>query len=187
MNQDFFPTNKSAIFVEDFDTIEELVNLLTYLDKSDTAYEEYLSFKTVGGVTNQYLRQTVADRDWDIGDHWQTAKPNFIDGFQCYLCKQLHQRQKQIAEGQKLETKMATIDHYGCPEPRRFSDSPAGNLTRVRDSWWSSAWLTGKYMAMALRHFIENNITDMTEELFMNKTIELHNIYEIEKVRQPNT
>ncbi|TPX32644.1 hypothetical protein SmJEL517_g04331 [Synchytrium microbalum] len=47
-SRDFVPKGHfpSAIFIEDFPTTADLADYLKYLDKNDTAYEEYLDWKT---------------------------------------------------------------------------------------------------------------------------------------------
>lgn len=52
----------------------------------------------------------------------------------------------------------ATVDHYGCPKPTRFSDKPLGNLEQVEtDGYWNYEWIRGHYRAKAVAQLISEN------------------------------
>jgi hypothetical protein len=42
---EYVPSSKSAIYAYDFPSAKELAAYLLYLDKNDTAYQEYLTWK----------------------------------------------------------------------------------------------------------------------------------------------
>ena len=136
------PSKKSAIIVNDFTNIEEIVTLLKYLDSNDTAYNEYLEFKH-RGITNKYLKTVLHERQWGTGSDWQ--KPNFVEAFECMVCRRLHKNRKLKRKGRKPLQYQSSVEHYGCPRPKRFSDSPPGDLRRIDDDWWSTEWLESKF------------------------------------------
>ena len=134
--QDYLPANHSAIFVEDFTTIDDLVQFLQIVNKDDTLYNEYLAYKTTG-VKNTKLQQEMRDREWGVSD-W--SRLNFIEGFECAVCNRLHENILREAEGRPALKRQAEWDHYGCPRPKRFSDSPYGSLERVDEDWWGQEY-----------------------------------------------
>ena len=88
------------------------------LDKNDREYNEYLEWKR-NGITNQRLLSHMRDREWHIDD---LDGLNFIDGFQCYICDELHKMKKEKSH----ERLVANKQHYDCPmaEPAlRYRDS----------------------------------------------------------------
>ena len=115
---DWAPSEKSIIVAEDFPTPKELADFLILLDKNDREYNEYLEWKR-NGITNQRLLSHMRDREWHIDD---LDGLNFIDGFQCYICDELHKMKKEKSH----ERLVANKQHYDCPmaEPAlRYRDS----------------------------------------------------------------
>lgn len=159
--QDFLPSNKSAIVVTDFKSVDDLVSLLLHLNASDSAYEEYLQFKRPGGVTNPLLRTTMKQRKWAINNDW--LLPNFITSYECFLCEQLHEDAKVRKQGGKVWHR-ANVSHYGCPRPQRFSDNPEGNLQLVDDAWWAHEWIHTSYQAAALKEILDAGVDQVSAD-----------------------
>lgn len=157
--------------------VEEIANLIKYLDENDDEYEKYLQFKRRDGFTNELLRDILSKRDWEIDNDWN--KPYYIEGFECFVCKRLHENRQREKNGQASIHHEATLNHYGCPKPRRFSDKPPGNLTLVDSDWWASAWITAKYIAMATKESVIQGVLPKSEETFMDRVIDLYNKYEL--------
>ena len=152
--QDYLPAENSAILLEDFSSIEDLVKLILHLNSSDTEYEKYLAFKH-SGIKNTRLEQEMRDRVYTINNH-DFTKPNFIDAYECFVCKRIHENLARTERGEVPLQHQATVDHYGCPEPLLFKDKGGDDsLRRVRNARWSGEWTDTKYQGMALREFIE--------------------------------
>ncbi|ESP01435.1 hypothetical protein LOTGIDRAFT_111725 [Lottia gigantea] len=154
--QELLPSNHSAIIINDYKTVEELAKYLTFLDNNNEEYEKYLDWKKTG-VTNQILKQILAERDWKIDDNqnWSDKDINFVDGFECFVCKRVHENINLQKQGKQPKQHQANKNHYGCPKPKRFNESP--ELTADMD-WQAEYELYGR-MAKHLRYFIENNKT----------------------------
>ena len=149
--QDWLPDDHSAIVLKDFRNIEDLVKLLLHLNSSDSDYNRYLSFKTKHGVVNKRLLDAMKFRNWSIDD-WH--KPNFVSNFECLVCRNVHERLKR--EKHERLNRRATVEHYGCPRPTKFSDSPTGNLEQVEsDSWWAQEWSQSSFTSKALYELIQ--------------------------------
>lgn len=147
------PSAKSAIIINDFN-ITDLAALLHYLDKNDTAYNEYLQFKEPGGITNKYLVNKMKSRDWDRKGKGGKSFYSFFSGFECFICEKIHEIEKARRKGETF-SKVATLDHYGCPAPKMFD-----NMGRysVMDKRFSYYWYEGKYKAKAFRYFYDNHL-----------------------------
>ena len=104
--RDWAPSDKSIIIADDFSSPKDLADYLKYLDQNDAEYEKYLAWKSEG-VTNKRLLESFHAREWFIDNEG----PDFIDGFQCYVCDQLHLRRKQ----EKNTPIIADRSHYDCP------------------------------------------------------------------------
>ena len=114
--KDWAPDIKSSIIVaSDFSSPKELAEYLLYLDSHDDEYEKLLSWKRTG-ITNQRLVQHMKEREWYI-NRWD--KLNFIDGFECYVCDRIHERQQKTAKRRPLDPIIANSDHYSCPPRAR--------------------------------------------------------------------
>ena len=104
--KDWAPSDRSIIVADDFATPQELADYLKFLDGNDAEYEKFLTWKHKG-VTNKRLLESYHAREWYI-DNEGTS---FIEGFQCYVCDQLHLRKKK---GNKTPI-IADRSHYDCP------------------------------------------------------------------------
>ncbi|XP_038062040.1 LOW QUALITY PROTEIN: alpha-(1,3)-fucosyltransferase 10-like [Patiria miniata] len=116
--RDWLPDNQSAIIADDFPGPKELADYLNYLDSNNEAYENFLNFKKVG-VKNRKLVKTMEDREWGVNDY---NRPNFIDEFECFACRRVHENLKRASLGVPLKTFQAKKDHYDCPRPRTYND-----------------------------------------------------------------
>ena len=105
----------SIIEAEDFDSPRELADYLIFLNQSDVEYEKYLEFKR-SGVTNPMLLKHMEEREWVVD--YVGEGLNFIDGFECYVCNQIHRRRKV----KELPDSIANHNHYNCPIPEPSLD-----------------------------------------------------------------
>ncbi|XP_064386945.1 alpha-(1,3)-fucosyltransferase 10-like [Halichondria panicea] len=110
--KDWAPTDHSIIVADDFASPKELAEFLLKLDTDDNKYNEYLEFKR-SGITNQRLLEHYRHREWTVDDD---DGLDFIDGFQCFVCNELHKRRQQ----QNPELMVANRDHCVCPVPEPF-------------------------------------------------------------------
>ena len=175
------PAENSAIFVSDFSNVEDLAKLLLAVNASDIEYEKYLRFKRPrhatdddddgiadGGVTNERLRRAVADREWTTTE-WG-LKPNFVESFECLVCRRVHEEMLSSSS----VVYQATREHYSCPKPRRFSDKPPGNLEMVDDMSRSFEWTVTRRYAAALRQLVDENRNVSREEIYRLANVEIY-------------
>ncbi|KAI5652058.1 glycosyltransferase family 10 (fucosyltransferase) c-term domain-containing protein [Phthorimaea operculella] len=83
--KDWYPNNKSAILVQDYESPKHLSDHLYELIRNDNLYEEYLEHKTKGVITNKKLIEEINLRPYQI-DVLATS----IE-FECFVCKKLHE------------------------------------------------------------------------------------------------
>ncbi|XP_013395516.1 alpha-(1,3)-fucosyltransferase 10 [Lingula anatina] len=169
--KDLMPSNHSIIDIRNYKTIKELADHLNFLNNNDDEYQKYLQFKKPGGVTNTYLKEIMERREWGIDNDWQRG--NFIDGFECHVCRRLHENEQLIRDGKKPRTHIATVDHYGCPKPKRFKAD--GSTERVEDDWWAQEWISTKYQAKAIRYYIDRGL-NFTQDEFLKMAADLSDL-----------
>lgn len=104
----------SIILADDFDGPKALAEFLLDLDKNDTEYDRYLSFKKTG-VTNQRLLDHFRRRNWVVDGEGEGG--NFIDGFECFVCDTLHKRRQVLKRRRKVQQMVANSSHYHCLPP----------------------------------------------------------------------
>lgn len=117
--RDWAPTEHSIILADDFESPKELAKFLLELDRDDDKYDEYLEFKRTG-IKNQRLLEAYNHREWTIDDDGK----NFIDGFQCHICDELHKRRHQSNPGSLIANK----DHCMCPVPEPILSDTGNTL-----------------------------------------------------------
>ena len=118
---DWAPDVERSIIVADhFSTPKDLADYLLYLDQNDEEYEKYLEFKR-SGVTNKRLLDHMTNRGWYVSLSFDPnnppRSPDFITGFECFVCNTLHKRLSQSKEGLPLPAMVANHQHYSCPIP----------------------------------------------------------------------
>jgi len=110
--RDWAPNSEHSIVVaDDFLSPKALAEFLHFLDENDSEYEKYLEFKK-SGVTNTRLLKHMEEREWVVD--YEEPGINFIDGFECYVCGEMHKRLKL---GEQAPVMVANGDHYHCPIP----------------------------------------------------------------------
>ena len=109
--------NRSIIVAEDFAGPKELAEFVQYLDENNEEYDKYLEWKR-SGVSNQMLLDHMSSREWSVDNNGKNDSAiNFIDGFECYICDQLHLRRTQAHSGAPLPSVVADSSHFDCPVP----------------------------------------------------------------------
>ncbi|XP_078317391.1 GDP-fucose protein O-fucosyltransferase 3-like isoform X1 [Crassostrea virginica] len=155
--KDFLPSNKSAILVSDFSSVKELAEFLKELDANDEKYKDFFDWKSAHRISNQFLVSHMEARDWGHFSAVQKNSKKFhshMAGFDCFICRKIHDIQKAHARNKSPVSHSATIDHYGCPAPKRFN---ASGHFGVYDKWWAEPWFYSKYLAKAFRKYYDNN------------------------------
>jgi len=175
--QEYLPSNKSAIFIDDFEDVEDLAEFIKLLDKNSKLYNEYLNFKDEP-LTNQKLKSLLLERDWEpdfcrrkpksLFERLKVTQPNAIrrhsnlfHGYECFLCHAVHRIEKSRYRGNTVGDNIAEPDQYRCPSPRRFDEN--GRYS-VHDDRWSAEWSMGRYEALAMKELISGQITTSERE-----------------------
>uniref|UniRef100_H0V0S8 GDP-fucose protein O-fucosyltransferase n=2 Tax=Cavia porcellus TaxID=10141 RepID=H0V0S8_CAVPO len=178
--RDWMPNNHSIILIDDFDSPQKLAEFIDFLDKNDEEYMKYLAYKQPGGITNQFLLDSLKQREWGVND---PLLPNYLNGFECFVCD--HELARLDAEKVHAasfgdipvpEPHIAQSSHMDCPVP-----TPGyGKVTEIpeNDSWkemWLQDYWQGLYQGEALTAMIHNNETqqskfwDYLHEIFMKR------------------
>jgi hypothetical protein len=106
----------------------------------------------------------MEDREWgDFSAMQKTPKKFYshMHGFDCFICRKIHEIQAAKVHNEFLAPHIANIDHFGCPAPRRFNkDGQYG----VYDEWFAEPWFYSKYLAKAFRKYYDSNHVDFTDD-----------------------
>ncbi|XP_048248916.1 alpha-(1,3)-fucosyltransferase 10-like [Haliotis rufescens] len=117
--RDFLPSTKSAILVEDFDTIQDLAAFIKQLDRNDEQYESYLEFKHTG-ISNPTLKSELARIS--PGEYAGGRFGKAASGYECFLCDKLHKALDATKAGKPVAKAQANLNHFGCPLPAQKFD-----------------------------------------------------------------
>ncbi|XP_004615466.2 alpha-(1,3)-fucosyltransferase 11 [Sorex araneus] len=178
--RDWMPNNHSIILIDDFESPQKLAEFIDFLDKNDEEYMKYLVYKQPGGITNQFLLDSLEQREWGVNDPLQ---PNYLNGFECFVCDhELARLQAQKAhdaspgEFPVPEPRIAQPSHMACPMPTPGFGSVEEILEN--DSWkemWLQDYWQGLDQGKALTAMIHNNETqpqkfwDYLHEIFIKR------------------
>ncbi|XP_019357977.1 PREDICTED: alpha-(1,3)-fucosyltransferase 11 isoform X1 [Gavialis gangeticus] len=179
--RDWMPDNLSIILVDDFGSPQELAEYLHFLDRNGEEYLKYLEFKKPGGIKNQFLVQSLKSREWGVND---MTLPNYLNGFECFVCDKVNEQMKAEREHRKNHGKVkapkphiAHFTHMGCPMPApgfgNIEDIPEGDS-------WKEMWLQDYWQSLdqseALTAMIHHNEShqgkfwDYMHEIFLKRT-----------------
>lgn len=119
--RDWMPNNHSIILIDDFESPQKLAEFIDFLDRNDEEYMKYLAYKQPGGITNQFLLDSLKYREWGVND---PLLPNYLNGFECFVCD--HELARLEAEKAHAaspgdipvpEPHIAQPSHMDCPVP----------------------------------------------------------------------
>ncbi|XP_048195007.1 alpha-(1,3)-fucosyltransferase 11 [Perognathus longimembris pacificus] len=178
--RDWMPNNHSIILIDDFESPQKLAEFIDFLDKNDEEYMKFLEYKQPGGITNQFLLDSLERREWGVND---PLLPNYLNGFECFVCD--HELARLDAEKAHTaspgdvpspEPHIAQPSHMNCPVP-----TPGfGSVEDIpeNDSWkemWLQDYWQGLDQGEALTAMIHNNETqqskfwDYLHEIFVKR------------------
>lgn len=119
--RDWMPNNHSIILIDDFESPQKLAEFIDFLDKNDEEYMKYLAYKQAGGITNQFLLDSLKHREWGVND---PLLPNYLNGFECFVCDhelaRLDTEKAHAASPGDVpapEPHIAQPSHMDCPVP----------------------------------------------------------------------
>ncbi|KAF2364425.1 Glycosyl transferase family 10 [Trinorchestia longiramus] len=155
---DWLPNNNSIINIRHYNSPLHLAQHINVLLQNDTLYEAHLDHKLKGEITNDFLKKTMNERVWGVGN--DPDKINFIEHFECSVCRALH--------GQRTQPHVMEVNgqHYNCGEPVSVLQSLTE--TNRSDAWqepsrspsvkyspwleeWHRAKLEAKKLSMLIR------------------------------------
>lgn len=175
--KDWAPTEHSIIVADDFESPRALADYLLQLDDDDSEYNKYLEFKRTG-VTNQHLLDHLNNREWTIDN---VDGNDFIDGFQCFVCDELHKRRN----AQTPLPLMADGRHCEClvPEPSlkltgdtvKERMSKLGVEAKSEMNFWRYVSLCAKSQAAVLEQSIAQRKSQESLNTELNEAC--HGIY----------
>ena len=129
--QEWLPAPDLAILVDEFKSPKDLAAYIKQVDSNATLYEKLLEFK-ISGNRNSKLATVLSEREW--GRKFFEMLP--VTGFECQVCDQIHLNRKRVKNGETPLIHQATIEHYGCPKPKKFVfPNPPGITDWNRDCW----------------------------------------------------
>lgn len=137
------PNNKSAVFIDDFSSPQELANFIEELNHQDDLYDQYLLHKTIAKVDNDLLKDVLTDRPWDGYESW-------IEKFECDVCLALHEPNRLRKEFR---------NHFKCR-------SPMSMLTKGKNesNFWSGILNMDRCRGDAVYEIVSRNET-LTKEV----------------------
>ena len=149
---DWSPDNHSIILADKFSSPKELANYLKYLDGNDKEYERYLDFKTKG-IHNQELIDHMKQREWGVNQIGRRrTRPDFIEGFQCYVCDRVYESQSRQKESSGHNS-IANIRHYHSYPVQNSFDT---NVTSESVSFWQPIYKCAEDQAKVIYSAIES-------------------------------
>nr|DBA15337.1 TPA: hypothetical protein GDO54_004564 [Pyxicephalus adspersus] len=153
---------------------------MAFTSRNDEEYLRYLEYKKPGGTNNKILVESLENREWGVND--MTA-PNYLNGFECFVCDQENARLKaekrhRKGKGPVPVKHIATYSHMGCPLP--VPGLGSAEAIPEDDSWkqmWLQDYWQGYDQGEALTAMILRNETsqdkfwDFMHEMFIKRNM----------------
>jgi len=145
--REWLPSTNAVVLADDFKTPKELAEYIRYLDENPKEYEKLLKYKSTG-ITNDKLKRELENREWGVDT---IRKMNYITGFECHVCDQIHRNRKLVKDGKEPIQHVATVEHYGCPKPVMFQFPKIANSENYERQAWGWEYDQAKENAWNLR------------------------------------
>ncbi|XP_071549348.1 alpha-(1,3)-fucosyltransferase 10 [Panulirus ornatus] len=140
---DWEPNRNSLILIDNFQSPRDLALYIHRVIGNDTLYDSHLMHKIDQRISNSILLQSMHERKWGINNDFE--KGNFIEHFECFVCNQILARHAGAKPGEV----MASVEHYGCPEPPSVLEGGPN-----RRSFWVEQWHKARVEARVLHHLM---------------------------------
>ena len=149
--REWLPDPDLAILADEFESPTDLAAYIKHVDSDATLYEKFLEYKASGN-RNPKLGSVLSDREW--GRKFYEMLP--VTGFECLVCDRIHQNRNRIKNGEKPLLHQATIEHYGCPQPKKFPFPNAPGMSDWNRDCWLNDYKNGKRNAKILYEKVFN-------------------------------
>lgn len=158
--RDWMPNERTAIFVDNFQSPEELADYIKFLDSNDEEYLKYFKYKEQDAIQNDYLLNAIKERPWRVLGEWDKANfgHRMYANFECHLCDYMIEHQKALKAHKQNPDKLpppiprvAKGDHLACPEPEMSTEVKGNKST----NYWQ-----GYREALAFKNMLESGETD---------------------------
>nr|CAC41642.1 fucosyltransferase homologue [Drosophila melanogaster] len=165
--KDWEPNNKSAIFVNDFQNPQALVEYLNKLADNKKLYNSYRQHKLNrrNPISNKKLLHNLVTRQYHIGDSSPGA--SLFEKFECAVCYHVINTARNVK---------ADLRHYNCPLEPVYAKMEGQKIPQnVAD--WRAAMEVGQCQAKILDEFFRRNIgfNDAEFDAELNRRIEGNN------------
>ncbi|TRY62044.1 hypothetical protein TCAL_04213 [Tigriopus californicus] len=143
---EFLPTHKSAILIQDFRSMSDLVDYIRTISTHKQLYYSHLAHKTKS-VTNGKLVHAL-----------QKPVGNLVEEFECLVCRRVHQRMSIANMGFKPEIFKANANHYGCLYPKTALEILNHETNDgSRRSFWQDKYFQSEIEARVLAQYMDRN------------------------------
>ncbi|XP_047130813.1 alpha-(1,3)-fucosyltransferase 11 isoform X2 [Hydra vulgaris] len=163
--EEFMPSEKAVIMVQDFSSPKELAEYLKQLDANDEKYNEYLKHRYTGKFSNPKLHESLKLQKWSLPEE------QMFTGFSCHVCDSLNKRNeflKKHLENPKnpiLPPQIAKFEHMGCPKQSKIlPHSTKNNYEELLQHY-------AEQEAIAVNKMLQANETD--SKLFIKKYLKI--------------
>ena len=155
------------IIANEFPSAQQLAAFLHALNANDSAYLHMLQHKTTSKIGNENLVRAMSQRFWGAGDGTEDDGENFVEAYECFLCKEANRKTNQASTGHS-PSRPDPVDsrHYNC-------SMPTNPVTKKQDSnnWWLQYWKQSRIEAETIHHFALIN-ANYTSEDFSRQVLE---------------
>lgn len=159
--QDWIPDENSIVSVSSFPSPQSLAAHILAVNQDDEAYNRMLLHKLKKTVSNLNLIDAVEERRWTASysseDDFDT--PNFVEAFECFLCSEMHRKQKADDSGFSRRRPSVDTSHYNCSPPIHPVTRQANH-----DNWWVQHWNHARAEANVIGRLVMRNQNYSSDE-----------------------
>eukprot|EP00095_Tigriopus_kingsejongensis_P007724 maker-scaffold2453_size15579-snap-gene-0.6 protein:Tk07724 transcript:maker-scaffold2453_size15579-snap-gene-0.6-mRNA-1 annotation:"fut10_danre ame: full" len=151
---EFAPNTDSAIWVQEYGSLQELADHVRDVGSNETLYNSYLVHKS-GQIENDKLISCMQARPWGVSESSQHTHGTFVDRFECLVCTRAHERWQTQKLGFKPEVFRANQHHYGCPFPKSAMEI-VGEKRRTLN-FWQNLYSQSEVEARVMAQYLDSN------------------------------
>lgn len=147
--QDWQPSNKSVIYIEDFSNAGHLSEYLQQLGDNETEYKSYMNHKIHRRIENQMLLKHLVMRHYSHRGDQPGEDNSLLHRFECIICRHIQAKSY-------LKRPAPTKQHYNCPLPPVYAPLEHRQMPKYGPDWRSMMGI-GRCQAKLLNQIWQAN------------------------------
>ena len=92
---------------------------------------------------------------------------NFVEGFECYVCDQVHENLRRQRLGKPIKRQWGDAGHFDCRPPGTFDKQGRYGSSSGWENFWSSEWEQQRGAATQLHRELVRQMSKQSDDVLI--------------------